>query len=132
MKRTIPIIALLSVMACEDEVLPPDPNEREWTAEFAIDDPISDRLYHSGDTVYMRGEVFNEEGLHGFMLQLTNTSNEQVVYHFVDHVHGNTLDFNHHWIAEVDEPSHMKLTVTVAVDHSGTEEYKDIEFEIRP
>jgi hypothetical protein len=72
-----------------------------------------------GDTIHL-GE------LHGYTLKIENTITSEIVKTGSTSNHAKSYVFHEHWVNNVSEPSLMKVTLEVELNHDGKKTSKEL------
>ncbi len=129
----IAIVTLLtfSINACKDdeETVTPEPT----AVTFDISDPVAGTMYGKGDTVFINGMISYDVEMHGYEINIINTSNNDTVV-FNKHAHSDSKMFHihEHWVNNVSGHSNMTLSIEALTDHSGASQTKEISFHCHP
>lgn len=126
---------LMLITACTNEHLEPSNLEDIPQVIFQyidIQSPVADSAYVANDTVWMEGLIVYELGLHGYQINLYNTTRDTVVYFDESHIHADTIPFSHFWVNDVDTISMMDLSISAVLDHDGKTETEHVHFQCLP
>lgn len=104
--------SVLFVSACKDEAA-------ITTADIAISSPLAEATIENGEEVHMIGTIKTEGELHGYEIHLYNKTAGTEVFTLDEHVHGQTLAFDEHWINNVVEHSEMEMEIVAVLNHEG-------------
>lgn len=141
----IAIITLLLVSCgkegCKDPAAlnyHPDAKKDDGSCEYlepslTISKP-SQHNFDQGETVSIKATAVSDQTMHGWTLDLVNTSAEpaDTVFHKHEHVHSTQFDISEEWTNNVTIHSDMQLTIRVAMDHDGNEMVKIVNFHCHP
>ncbi|MBR9917529.1 hypothetical protein GYB29_07575 [bacterium] len=113
----------------EDKKEDPKPEEISIT----INTPEENATYGKNDTVFVTGSIEGPEELHGYMIEIINTSHsDSVVFEKHQHDHGTSFQIDEMWINNVSHHSDMQLKVTVYPGHEGDEKIETFHFHCHP
>lgn len=101
--------------------------------EISFTSPEAHTTYGLNDTVHIHGSVSYVEEMHGYHLQLVNTSvNDTVVYEIHNHDHMSAYSIHGMWVNNVTTHSDMELRITVEKSHDGESVTHVVPFHCHP
>lgn len=95
-----------------------------------ISKPYEASVYKKGDTVFIKANASYTEPLHGYSVQISNKSNQQVYFDIEEHLHDSKFDIDTYWVDSLNEQADLLLKLTVEVDHDGHEDSKEVNFKV--
>lgn len=105
----------------------------EVTVTFSITEPVAGTEFGLGDTVHMHVHITGSAELHGYEVNLINTSDgDTVVYENHLHDHGTSYSIEDFWVNDVDVHSDMVLQVKAFIDHDDNFKVKNVNFHCHP
>ncbi|MCX7743540.1 MAG: hypothetical protein N2167_03145 [Flavobacteriales bacterium] len=104
----------------------------ETDVQIQITSPLTNSMYHLGDTVKIQGTITGNTEMHGYEVKIKNLSQGNVAFITDYHDHGSNYTINEFWVNNVTEHSDMRLVVKVEVDHSGTMVSDSLNFHCHP
>jgi hypothetical protein len=97
--------------------------------KLSISKPSEAAIYKKGDTVFIKANASNTEQLHGYSLQISNKSNQQVYFDIDQHLHDSKFDIDTFWVDNLSEKTDLMLKLSVEIDHEGNEDFKEVNFQ---
>lgn len=122
-------ISTLFLASCERETVVDDPAP---TVDFNIMEPVNMSTFHLGDTIHIHGNITYAPGLHGYKLEIYNTSADTTVLSKEEHAHGSSIDLHEMWVNDVTQHSDMQLIVTAEISHDGMSVTDTVHFHCHP
>lgn len=122
-------VSALGLISCEREVIQDDPAP---TVSFNMMAPLNMSTYHLGDTVHIHGDIQYQPGLHGYALEIYNTSADTVVFTSEEHAHGTSINIHEMWVNDVTQHSDMRLIISAEISHDGMTVSDTIHFHCHP
>jgi hypothetical protein len=99
---------------------------------FSVSSPLSNQVYHKGDTVQILANISYPTELHGYEVKIIDTTTGFIVYDNPTHVHDDHFSVNEQWIDSAAQQQHLKLEVIAVIDHDGDNAIKQINFQYQP
>ncbi|MES2479100.1 MAG: hypothetical protein V4561_08435 [Bacteroidota bacterium] len=120
------ILGSITLFACQKkETKTIDPNK----LKLNISKPSEAAVYKKDDTVFIKANASYTEQLHGYSLQISNKSNQQVHFDIDEHLHASKFDIDTFWVNSLGEQVDLLLKLTVEIDHEGNEDFKEVNFQ---
>lgn len=119
-------VCLLAVSSCKDEAV-------VTTADITIDSPLAGATIENGEEVHISGTIKTEGELHGYEIHVYNKTAGTEVFTLDEHVHGQTLTFDEHWVNNVTDHSDMEVEIIAILSHEGDDTVsKKVSFHCHP
>lgn len=97
-----------------------------------ITSPVNGAIYHNGDTVHIVADVAYPSELHGYEIEITDTSNGNILFTADDHVHTDHFSIDEHWVGSTLQPKGLRLRIITSIDHNGNKATKERYFSLQP
>lgn len=109
------------------------PINPEHLVSFEFSNPKEGHKYPLGDTVHIAGKITAEMEMHGYELELINTSNNNEVLLY-KHAHEDAVEYliQDMWVNNITAHGNLELKITAVIDHEGTEASKTYYFMAQP
>jgi hypothetical protein len=121
MKKLLFSLILISLFAfsCEKHT-------EASTATINFIEPAVGDTIHLGEELHVEGTVSGDGELHGYTLKIENTITSEIVKTGSTSNHAKSYVFHEHWVNNVSEPSLMKVTLEVELNHDGKKTSKEL------
>jgi hypothetical protein len=88
---------------------------------ISLSNPAENQEFQNGAPVSISGTITWNQAVHGYTLELINTSNQDSVLFLSEvHTHDNAVPFDGSWVNDLQDTSAVLLRVTAIGDHQGT------------
>lgn len=88
---------------------------------ISLSNPTEQQEFQNGATVNISGTITWNQAVHGYTLELINTSNQDSVLFLSEvHTHENAVPFDGSWVHDLQDTSAVLLRVTAIGDHQAT------------
>lgn len=113
------VLGIISLTNCNKD----EPNNIiEEQYNITVEKPIEGQNFNLNDEVLIEGVVKGNFELHGYEIQLFNTSNnDSILYEKFIHTHGEEITISETWINNVSEHSDIRVEVSGLADHEGND-----------
>lgn len=124
-KYSLIIISLLLITGCQKKsnVTPDAAN-----VSITLTSPQEAHTYAPGDTVHIVATVSYPSELHGYELKITDSATGNIAYDMAEHVHNDHFDIATSFVYSDTMAKTYQLSLSVEVDHNGTEAVKQVSF----
>ncbi|XZF13152.1 MbnP family protein [Chitinophagaceae bacterium MMS25-I14] len=120
---TIFAFSILFIASCQKkDDTTPDPSK----VTITVLNPQDQQTISHGDTLHIDANITYPSELHGYEIQLTNTTTGEVLFDDDEHVHDDHFTIADMWVDTLNAPVTLQLKITVEIDHNGNEATKVI------
>lgn len=125
MKQIIGIFALvLLASACK--------KDETFEGSITIDAPSVNAQLQADSTITIQGSATGNMELHGYVLEVTNTTTGAVIYTVEEHVHAESVTISKTFTHGLTVQTPLNLNVKVEYDHDGNYIEKNVQFNWKP
>ena len=125
MKKVIGIFALvLLAVACK--------KDETFEGSITIDAPSVNAQLQADSTITIQGSATGNMELHGYVLEVKNTTTGAVIYSVDEHAHGESITINKTFTHGLTADTPLNLNVKVEYDHDGNYIEKNVQFNWKP
>lgn len=96
--------------------------------KFNISKPAEAAVYQKGDSVFIKANASYTEQLHGYSLQISNKSTQEVYFDIDEHLHDSQFNIDTFWVDSLSKQADLLLKLRVEIDHEGNEDSKELNF----
>ena len=96
--------------------------------KFNISKPAEAAVYQKGDSVFIKANASYTEQLHGYSLQISNKSTQEVYFDIDKHLHDAQFNIDTFWVDSLSKQADLLLKLRVEIDHEGNEDSKELNF----
>lgn len=101
-------------------------------AVISIISPQPGTSFRSGDTILLQSETSYPGQLHGYEIKVEDSASGFILFDAAQHIHSDRFATREKWVGNTKAPMKLKLTVSVLVDHNGTEAKQQLDFYVLP
>lgn len=127
------IAAMILILSCKKE--DPETDQHHTSSAdlpaITINAPIENDTLASG-TISISASITHTSEMHGYQVKLENLTTASTVFSNEEHSHATSYTLDEQWTSSPADTSILKLTITAAADHDGTEATKSIQFVCLP
>lgn len=107
---------LLLLASCQKDLTPESGTE---DIVIKVESPIEESLFQHNDTIFIRAEISYTGPLHGYTMQIIDTSTNAILYNYEDHNHSSGFHIDSYWINTLSESKKLKLVIDITINHNG-------------
>jgi hypothetical protein len=96
-----------------------------------IHKPIDEAMYNSGDTVWVKVHFEDEDELHEYSVEITNTTDSTEILHLHGHSHTTTFEIDTFVIPTVTLHTPFKLKAEIS-NHNSLSSTAELDFHVHP
>lgn len=104
--------------SCRKKSVPP---ENPSAVSISVASPQKGQVYHKGDTVNINFNVSYTTELHGYYVQLIDTTTLNVLYENAADIHNDHFSVQLQWVDTCSTAKNLQLIINANLDHVGTE-----------
>jgi major membrane immunogen (membrane-anchored lipoprotein) len=93
-----------------------------------ISKPTEAQVFKKGDTVFISATADYISELHGYALNISDTTSKTTYFDLDEHVHESTFAIDTFWVDTLSSGANLQLTFDVEADHDGNGSSKIIHF----
>lgn len=122
-------LALLLLAACQkNDETPVQPSK----VTIAITSPYEGQTVKKGDTVSIEASISYISRLHGYVVQVVNQNNNEVVYTAEEHEHSDHFSISKKWVDTLSVQAPLTLRITTQLTHEGDTTVRQLLFKSQP
>jgi hypothetical protein len=128
-QRNIAILTVLLLAGCQkNDDTPVQPSK----VVTSIASPREGQQLHKGDTLSIEANISYISRLHGYVLRVVNTNNNQVLYTAEEHEHSDNFSISEKWVDTLTQPASLALQITAEITHEGDTSVSTLTFSSQP
>jgi len=93
-----------------------------------ISKPTEAQVFKKGDTVFISATADYISELHGYALNIIDTTSKTTYFDIDEHVHGSSFVVDTFWVNTLGSNANLQVTLDVEADHDGNGSSKIIHF----
>jgi hypothetical protein len=99
---------------------------------ISIVKPIESQIFQKGDTIFIAASAEYLSQLHGYSLNIVDTTSKKSYFNLDDHLHDSKFNIETFWVNTLNENAILRLQLTVEADHDGHQKTKEVIFKVTP
>ena len=127
--KNLPILFVLLLAACQKEDNTPVQPSQVTTSVIS---PQEGQVVRKGDTLNIEANISYISKLHGYVLNIVNTANNEIVYTTSEHGHNDNFSIKEQWVDTLSAPATLKLEITTEITHDGDTSMTELMFKSQP
>jgi hypothetical protein len=121
------LFLVLSIISCEKETATFATSASINFVYPAVNDTIS-----LGEEIHAEGTIQATEMLNGYSLKMVDQTTNEVLYSAATSVKKSAYVFHEHWVNNLTDTTHVRVTVEVNLNDNGAKTSKDVMVVIIP